>query len=98
MSGIVGRFMASFGLTMAFAVLVSLFVSFTLTPMMSAHWLKAPPKRDADHDSKHNLLFGPLDRAYTRMLRVEHGAPRHRGGGRGRRAAVQHPAVPHHAR
>ena len=55
MSGIVGRFMASFGLTMAFAVLVSLFVSFTLTPMMSAHWLKAPPKRDADHDSKHNL-------------------------------------------
>jgi HAE1 family hydrophobic/amphiphilic exporter-1 len=68
MSGIVGRFMASFGLTMAFAVLVSLFVSFTLTPMMSAHWLKAPPKRDPDHDSKHNLVFGPLDRAYTRML------------------------------
>ena len=69
MSGIVGRFMASFGLTMAFAVLVSLFVSFTLTPMMSAHWLKAPPKRDPDHDSKHNLVFGPLDRAYARMLR-----------------------------
>jgi HAE1 family hydrophobic/amphiphilic exporter-1 len=68
MSGIVGRFMASFGLTMAFAVLVSLFVSFTLTPMMSAHWLKAPPKRDPDHDSKHNLIFGPLDRAYHRML------------------------------
>ena len=35
MSGMVGRFMQSFGLTMAFAVLVSLFVSFTLTPMMS---------------------------------------------------------------
>jgi HAE1 family hydrophobic/amphiphilic exporter-1 len=69
MSGIVGRFMASFGLTMAFAVLVSLFVSFTLTPMMSAHWLKAPPKRDPDHDSKHNAVFGPLDRAYARMLR-----------------------------
>ena len=44
MSGMVGRFMQSFGLTMAFAVLVSLFVSFTLTPMMSAYWLKAPPK------------------------------------------------------
>jgi HAE1 family hydrophobic/amphiphilic exporter-1 len=69
MSGIVGRFMASFGLTMAFAVLVALFVSFTLTPMMSAHWLKAPPKRDPDHDSKHNAVFGPLDRAYARMLR-----------------------------
>ena len=43
MNGIVGRFMQSFGLTMAFAVLVSLFVSFTLTPMMSAHWLKPAP-------------------------------------------------------
>jgi len=68
MSGIVGRFMKSFGLTMAFAVLVSLFVSFTLTPMMSAHWLKAPPRKDPDHDSKHNLVFGPLDRWYTRLL------------------------------
>ncbi|MBP7777674.1 MAG: efflux RND transporter permease subunit [Acidobacteria bacterium] len=67
MSGIVGRFMQSFGLTMAFAVLVSLFVSFTLTPMMSAHWLKPAPK-DHSHDSKHNRLFGPLDRGYTRLL------------------------------
>ena len=83
MSGIVGRFMASFGLTMAFAVLVSLFVSFTLTPMMSAHWLKAPPKRDPDHDSKHNVVFGPLDRAYARPAAVEHGASRHRRGGHG---------------
>jgi HAE1 family hydrophobic/amphiphilic exporter-1 len=48
-------------------VLVSLFVSFTLTPMMSAHWLK-PPKKDHSGDSKHNRLFEPLDRAYTRML------------------------------
>jgi HAE1 family hydrophobic/amphiphilic exporter-1 len=69
MSGMVGRFMQSFGLTMAFAVMVSLFVSFTLTPMMSAHWLKAPPRRAPGRDSKHNLVFGPLDRAYTRMLR-----------------------------
>ena len=67
MSGMVGRFMQSFGLTMAFAVLVSLFVSFTLTPMMSAYWLKLPPK-DGRHDSKHNRLFDPLDRGYTRML------------------------------
>ena len=67
MSGMVGRFMQSFGLTMAFAVLVSLFVSFTLTPMMSAYWLKLPPK-GGRHDSKHNRLFDPLDRGYTRML------------------------------
>jgi len=67
MSGMVGRFMQSFGLTMAFAVLVSLFVSFTLTPMMSAYWLKPVPK-DHSGDSKHNRLFDPLDRAYTRLL------------------------------
>ncbi len=67
MSGMVGRFMQSFGLTMAFAVMVSLFVSFTLTPMMSAYWLKPQPK-GAHRDSKHNRLFDPLDRAYTRML------------------------------
>src|SRR5262249_56060467 len=41
MGGIVGRFMNSFGLTMAFAILVSLFVSFTLTPSLCARWLKA---------------------------------------------------------
>lgn len=66
MSGMVGRFMQSFGLTMAFAVMVSLFVSFTLTPMMSAYWLKPQPK--GEHDSKHNRLFDPLDRGYMRML------------------------------
>ncbi len=67
MSGMVGRFMASFGLTMAFAVLVSLFVSFTLTPMMSAYWLK-PPAKGHEGESKHNRFFEPLDRAYMRML------------------------------
>src|SRR5256714_990692 len=40
MGGIVGRFMKSFGLTMPFAIMVSLLVSFTLTPMMSARFLK----------------------------------------------------------
>src|SRR6185295_6061215 len=44
MGGIVGRFMESFGLTMAFAVMVSLLVSFTLTPMLSARWLKRKPR------------------------------------------------------
>jgi HAE1 family hydrophobic/amphiphilic exporter-1 len=63
MSGMVGRFMSSFGLTMAFAVMVSLLVAFTLTPMMSARWLK-PTKKD----SKHSKVFGPIDRVYTRML------------------------------
>lgn len=38
MKGIVGRFFFQFGLTVAFAVLVSLFVSFTLDPMLSSRW------------------------------------------------------------
>ncbi|MBV9867485.1 MAG: efflux RND transporter permease subunit [Abitibacteriaceae bacterium] len=42
MTGIVGRFMNSFGLTMSFAILVSLLVSFTLTPMLGARMLKSP--------------------------------------------------------
>jgi hydrophobic/amphiphilic exporter-1 (mainly G- bacteria), HAE1 family len=72
MSGMVGRFMRSFGLTMAFAVIVSLLVSFTLTPTMSARWLKVKPREeDESHhirDSKHSVIFGPIDRVYTRML------------------------------
>lgn len=38
MKGIVGRFFFSFGITVAFAVLVSLLVSFTLDPMLSSRW------------------------------------------------------------
>jgi HAE1 family hydrophobic/amphiphilic exporter-1 len=48
MGGIVGRFMNSFGITMACAIAVSLLVSFTLTPMMSSRWLKALPPREPD--------------------------------------------------
>ncbi len=42
MTGIVGRFMSSFGLTAAAAIAVSLIVSFTLTPMLAARWIKRP--------------------------------------------------------
>ena len=40
MSGIPGRFLRSFGVTMAFSIAVSLVVSFTLTPMLASRWLK----------------------------------------------------------
>jgi HAE1 family hydrophobic/amphiphilic exporter-1 len=42
MSSVSGRFLFQFGLTAAVAVLVSLLVSFTLTPMMSARLLRPP--------------------------------------------------------
>jgi hydrophobic/amphiphilic exporter-1 (mainly G- bacteria), HAE1 family len=68
MGGIVGRFMKSFGLTMAFAIMVSLLVSFTLTPMMTARWLKVDPHGKDKHSSKDSRIFHALDAVYTRLL------------------------------
>ncbi len=68
MGGIVGRFMKSFGLTMAFAIMVSLLVSFTLTPMLSARWLKVDGKNGKKHSSKDSRLFKAIDAVYARML------------------------------
>jgi HAE1 family hydrophobic/amphiphilic exporter-1 len=76
MGGIVGRFMTSFGLTMSFAILVSLLVSFTLTPMMAARMIKMKPRRTGadgreidDHaTSKDSRFFRPVDVAYTKIL------------------------------
>jgi hydrophobic/amphiphilic exporter-1 (mainly G- bacteria), HAE1 family len=67
MKGIVGRFMSSFGFTAAFAIAVSLLVSFTLTPMLCARFIK--PKAGGHGDSKESPVFRVLDRYYTRMLR-----------------------------
>jgi len=51
MTGIVGRFMSSFGLTSAAAIAVSLIVSFTLTPMLAARWIK-PHKKEEEEESE----------------------------------------------
>ncbi|HEX3703115.1 MAG TPA: efflux RND transporter permease subunit, partial [Vicinamibacterales bacterium] len=68
MGGIVGRFMKSFGLTMAFAIMVSLLVSFTLTPMLSARWLKIKEAVGGGHSSKDSRVFRAVDVFYTRLL------------------------------
>jgi HAE1 family hydrophobic/amphiphilic exporter-1 len=67
MGGIVGRFMNSFGLTMAFSILVSLFVAYTVTPMMASRWLSVD--RTARHGSRDSRIFGSIERAYGAMLR-----------------------------
>ena len=69
MGGIVGRFMSSFGFTSAFAIAVSLLVSFTLTPMLSSRFLKPSPAGAGQHSSKDSGVFRWLDVNYTRMLR-----------------------------
>jgi HAE1 family hydrophobic/amphiphilic exporter-1 len=68
MGGIVGRFMQSFGLTMAFAIMVSLLVSFTLTPMLSARWLKIDRRANGTRSSKDGKVFHAVDTLYTRLL------------------------------
>ncbi|HEX7125316.1 MAG TPA: efflux RND transporter permease subunit [Thermodesulfobacteriota bacterium] len=71
MGGIVGRFLHSFGLTMAFAIMVSLLVAFTLTPMLAARLLKpqAAGASGQAHGSKASWLFRSLDRGYEAVLR-----------------------------
>ena len=53
MPGIVGRFFYQFGITVAVSVLVSLFVAFTLTPMLASRWLK---KEDEELRNEGNIL------------------------------------------
>ena len=70
MSSISGRFLYQFGITAAVAILVSLLVSFTLTPMMSARMLggDAEKARESHGASSRGGFYGLLDRAYTAML------------------------------
>jgi HAE1 family hydrophobic/amphiphilic exporter-1 len=85
MSSISGRFLFQFGITAAVAVLVSLLVSFTLTPMMSARLLRAEDAA-AGHTPGHHHdtvssatsrrgFYSIIDRSYTWLLRF---AMRHR--------------------
>ena len=69
MGGIVGRFMSSFGFTSAFAIAVSLLVSFTLTPMLTSRFVKMPETKGEATVSKDSFIFRHLDVWYTRMLR-----------------------------
>ena len=65
MKGIIGRFFFQFGITVAVAVLVSLFVSFTLDPMLSAVW-----RDPAETRFKYAPWLGRV------MMRIEHGVER----------------------
>ena len=54
MGGMVGRFFSSFGMTVAFAIIMSLFVSFTLTPMLCSRFLKLEPQHGPATDPHGN--------------------------------------------
>ena len=65
MGGIVGKFFFQFGITVAVAVLVSLFVSFTLDPMLSAIWHDPPTNRLRDAARCSATLMRGTDRCST---------------------------------
>jgi hydrophobe/amphiphile efflux-1 (HAE1) family protein len=73
MSGIVGRFLFGFGVTMAFAIGVSMIVAFTLTPMMAARMLPPPPpagqeRRRSWLERTSDFLYRPIERLYSGVL------------------------------
>ncbi|HJZ70057.1 MAG TPA: efflux RND transporter permease subunit [Blastocatellia bacterium] len=77
MQSIPGRFFKSMALTMSFAIMVSLLVSFTLTPMLSARMLKRLKRKSeeagaAEHlkhkGEKSSWIMRVLDRGYTSLL------------------------------
>ena len=74
MKGIVGKFFFPFGVTVAVAVLVSLFVSFTLDPMLSSIWRDPPAERLLRVPVLGSLMRGTdlgldrLHRIYERLI------------------------------
>jgi HAE1 family hydrophobic/amphiphilic exporter-1 len=76
MGGVIGEFFRSFGITVACATLFSLFVSFTLTPMLAARWYKKGEKFEytSGFGGWFDARFFQFEAFYQRMLR---GALRH---------------------
>jgi hydrophobic/amphiphilic exporter-1 (mainly G- bacteria), HAE1 family len=74
MGGMVGQFFYEFGITVAAAVLVSLFVSFTLDPMLSSRWYDPDVEEDRERGfvgrslRTFNRWFDSLHGSYERTL------------------------------
>ncbi len=69
MGGIIGRFFSSYGMTVAFAIVMSLFVSFTLTPMLCSRFLKLEASEGGHAKSKSGFIWRLVDGAYGLILR-----------------------------
>ena len=76
MDGIIGRLFREFSLTLTFAIMVSMVVSLTVTPMICAHYIKAGISPDATWFDR--FIEGGLSRLvrfYERTLRIVLGFP-----------------------
>jgi HAE1 family hydrophobic/amphiphilic exporter-1 len=84
MGGMVGKFFYEFGITVAAAVLVSLFVSFTLDPMLSSRWVDPDIEEDRHEGAvgkvlaRFNHWFDDLHFKYERVLAWSLGSVAHR--------------------
>lgn len=70
-AGIPGRFLRGFGVTMSVSIAVSLFVSFTLTPMLASRWLKAKipgQHRKSGLERLADMFYQPIENIYMWML------------------------------
>ncbi|MFZ3064999.1 MAG: efflux RND transporter permease subunit [Nitrospirota bacterium] len=69
MSGLVGRFWQSFGITATFAIGISLLVAFTLTPMLSSRFLKPVAAGKGMHNKAGaSGIYGRFERIYEKAL------------------------------
>jgi HAE1 family hydrophobic/amphiphilic exporter-1 len=90
MTGQVGRYFYSFGITSAAAILISMLVSFTLTPTLCSLWLKKADSHGHGSTSKERGVYAWVDARYGRML---HWALAHRLAMAGIAGAVAASAV-----
>jgi HAE1 family hydrophobic/amphiphilic exporter-1 len=68
MQSVAGRFFKSVAFTMAAAITISLLVSFTLTPMLSARFFKGMKGSQGHSKSKETWLARTLDHNYARLI------------------------------
>nr|WP_255610280.1 multidrug efflux RND transporter permease subunit MdtC [Pantoea sp. DY-17] len=66
--GIIGRFFSEFAVTLSVAILISLFISVTLTPMMCAYLLKPQVKRSQPRIRGFGKLLMKVQNGYARSL------------------------------
>jgi len=66
--GIIGRFFSEFAITLSVAILISLFISVTLTPMMCAYLLKPQVKRNQPRIRGFGKLLMKVQNGYARSL------------------------------
>lgn len=69
MTGQVGRYFFSFGIVSASAILISMFISFTLTPALCATWLRPVDAGGHGQKSKSRGFYALMDRGYGHLLR-----------------------------